>query len=99
MNKSWNVDINIIWQGKGAEEVGIDSKSGEVKVKIDKNYFRPTEVDLLIGDSSKAEKILKWKPVIQLEEIIEEMVRIALHNESHPKTDFLLADFWWVFLI
>ncbi len=88
-----NVDINITWQGKGAEEVGIDSKSGEVKVKIDKNYFRPTEVDLLIGDSSKAEKILKWKPVIQLEEIIEEMVRIALHNESHPKTDFLLADF------
>ena len=88
-----NVDINITWQGKGAEEVGIDSKSGEVKVKVDKNYFRPTEVDLLIGDSSKAEKILKWKPVIQLEEIIEEMVRIALHNESHPKTDFLLADF------
>ena len=88
-----NVGIDIAWKGKGIEEVGLDNANGEVLVKVDKNYFRPTEVDLLIGDYNKAKQELKWEPRITLEQIVEEMVRIALHNESHPSTNFLLADF------
>jgi len=68
------VDIDIIWLGEGGNEKGIDQVSGQVLVEIDKNYYRPTEVDLLIGDASKAKKILNWEPKIELESLIKEMV-------------------------
>ena len=69
------VDIDISWVGEGDNEKGIDQVSGKVLVEIDKNYYRPTEVDLLIGDASKAKKILNWEPKIELESLIEEMVK------------------------
>ncbi|MEO8446632.1 MAG: GDP-mannose 4,6-dehydratase, partial [bacterium] len=68
------IDMNIEWSGKDENEVGKDSKSGKVIVEIDKNYFRPTEVDLLIGDASKAEKILGWKPKVTFNELVKIMV-------------------------
>ena len=69
------VDIDITWVGEGDNEKGIDPVSGKVLVEIDKNYYRPTEVDLLIGDASKAKKILNWEPKIELESLIKEMVK------------------------
>ncbi len=64
----------IAWKGEGADEHGIDTKSGKVVVEIDKRYFRPTEVDLLIGDPSKAFTKLGWKHQTTFQELVAEMV-------------------------
>lgn len=68
------VDRRIEWQGKGIDEVGIDRKTGKVLVKVDPTYFRPTEVELLIGDASKARQILGWSPKRKFTELVSEMV-------------------------
>jgi GDPmannose 4,6-dehydratase len=68
----------IRWEGQGIEEKGVDSKSGRVIVCIDPRYFRPTEVDALLGDSSKARRQLGWKPKITFEELVIEMVTMDL---------------------
>ena len=83
----------IDWQGEGVDEVGKDAKSGEVLVEIDPRYFRPTEVDLLIGDPSKAKEKLGWEAKIGLEELVSEMVSVALHNAKQAAPDIKLADF------
>ena len=59
-----NLGMNIVWKGNGTDEIGIDIKTGKTAVKIDPAYFRPSEVDLLLGDASKAHKILGWKPKV-----------------------------------
>ena len=69
------VDITIDWVGKGINEIGKDSKSGKVLIKIDSRYFRPAEVDYLEGDASKAKEKLNWAPKISLESMISEMVQ------------------------
>ena len=66
--------INIAWEGSGIEETGRNTASGQVIVRIDPKYFRPTEIDILQGDSSKAQRVIGWKPEISLESLIEEMV-------------------------
>ena len=68
--------LKIFWQGKGLNEVGYLKKGSkkEIIIKIDKNYFRPTEVDTLLGDASKARRILKWKPKVNIHGLIEEMI-------------------------
>jgi len=66
--------IDIIWMGKGVDEKGINKATGETIIEIDAKYFRPTEVDLLVGDASKARKKLGWKPVYTIEEMVKEMV-------------------------
>jgi GDPmannose 4,6-dehydratase len=68
------VGRNIRWRGKGIEETGVDSKTGRTVVCIDPTYFRPTEVDLLIGDSSKARRKLGWKPKRSFAQLVKEMV-------------------------
>ncbi|KRQ16772.1 GDP-mannose 4,6-dehydratase [Bradyrhizobium manausense] len=68
------VGRRIEWRGKGVEETGVDTKSGKIVVRIDPTYFRPTEVDLLIGDSSKAREQLGWKPKRSFAELVQEMV-------------------------
>ena len=70
-----HVGISIGWSGSGINEVGIDKKTGKKLVHIDSNYFRPSEVDLLVGDSSKARKLLGWVPTYNLEQLIEEMIK------------------------
>ena len=72
------VGIIIKWRGKGLNEVGIDPKTKKILVKIDKRYFRPLEVPKLIGNSSKAKKILKWKPKYSINSLIKEMVESDL---------------------
>jgi len=68
----------IEWRGKGAEEAGADSASGELLVKIDSRYFRPTEVDMLLGDASKAHRELGWKHTVKFPELVAEMVSADL---------------------
>ncbi|MBV6478502.1 MAG: GDP-mannose 4,6-dehydratase [Ignavibacteria bacterium] len=69
------IGIEIEWKGKNENEKGIDKKSGKTIVEIDKGYFRPTEVDLLIGDPSKAKKLLGWSPKVTFEELVKIMVK------------------------
>ncbi len=66
--------IHIDWQGEGVEEKGLDHESGKVVVEVDPRYFRPAEVDLLIGDPSKAKEKLGWEPKVNLEELVRMMV-------------------------
>ena len=78
------VGRSLTWEGNGVDEVGRDAKNGDTLVKIDPRYFRPTEVDLLIGNPSKAKKQLGWEAMVGLEELVEEMVDFALHNAKQP---------------
>jgi GDPmannose 4,6-dehydratase len=68
------LNINIIWSGKGLNEIGVDKKTNKIIIEIDKKYFRPTEVESLKGDYKKAKKILKWQPTINFKELVDEMV-------------------------
>ena len=76
-----NLDINIKWIGKGINEKGIDKKTGKIIIKVGKNYFRPTEVETLLGDSKKAKKILKWQPKITFNQMVKEMIE-SDYNEQ-----------------
>ena len=67
--------INIVWKGKGLNEVGIDKKSKKVYIRIDKKYFRPQEVDHLRGNFNKAKKILNWQPKIKFKQMIRDMLK------------------------
>lgn len=66
---------DIVWKGKDENEKGLDNKTGKLLVEVDKNYFRPTEVDLLIGNASKAEEKLGWKPKIKFNELVRIMAK------------------------
>jgi GDPmannose 4,6-dehydratase len=76
------LDIDLIWKGKGLNEKGIDSKSNKTIIKIDPYFFRPTEVDELIGDYSKAKNILGWEPKIKFKELVKIMVDADFDNEQ-----------------
>jgi GDPmannose 4,6-dehydratase len=69
------VGIDIVWEGKNANEKGIDKKTGKILIEIDPKYFRPTEVDLLIGDASKAKKILNWESKTSIEQLVDMMIK------------------------
>ena len=74
----WNKDENgpgILWEGEGLDEVGIRADNGKIVVRIDPRYFRPCEVETLLGDPSKASKILGWEAKISLEELVNEMIK------------------------
>ena len=66
--------IEIDWQGEGVDEKGIDRSTGDILVQIDPNYFRPAEVDLLVGDYAKAKSNLGWSPKVELPELVKMMV-------------------------
>ncbi len=66
--------FNIKWQGKGLKEKGIDAKSGRCIIRVNKKYFRPNDVKYLKGDSSKARKLLGWKPSISFKKLVKEMI-------------------------
>ena len=69
------VNITVEWTGIGVDEVGKDKETGKVIVKINKNFFRPAEVDILLGNPEKAEKTLGWKRDISFDELVERMVK------------------------
>jgi len=79
------LDIDIDWQGMGINEKGIDKSNGKIIVEVDSKYFRPTEVDLLIGDSTKAKNLLGWSPKYTVEELCQEMV-LSDFNKINTKS-------------
>ena len=74
------LDISIRWEGKGADEKGLEEKSGAIIVAVDPGYYRPTEVSELLGDASKAREKLGWEPGISFEEMIAEMVEADMEE-------------------
>ena len=78
---------SIIWEGEGINEVGIRSDTRDVVIRVDPRYFRPTEVDFLLGESRKAHEKLGWAPKISLEEMIKEMI---LFDKAEAKKESIL---------
>merc|ERR1711920_918768 len=64
----------VTWRGGGLEEEGIDAKTGQVLVQVSPKYFRPTEVETLLGDPAKAKKVLGWQPQISFKDLVHEMM-------------------------
>ena len=91
------VGISLRWEGEGVDEKGIEVTSGKVLVEVDPRYFRPTEVETLLGDSSKAREKLGWTPEISLDEMVAEMVRedlkIAERDELCKREGFRTFDY------
>ena len=81
------IDRTIEWRGSGAEERGLDAKTGEVLVEVDPRYFRPIEVDLLLGDPSKAQTKLGWQHNTTFSELVREMVEadLAVVRQEHDR--------------
>ena len=80
----------IVWRGAGQDEIGVELKSGKTRVRIASRYFRPTEVDALQGDASKAHKELGWQPKIKFSQLVKEMVAadiaaLKIKNRHFPK--------------
>ena len=92
------LDINITWEGEGVDEKGIDAKTGKVLIEIDPQYFRPAEVELLIGDPTKAMSKLGWKPKVQLPELVKMMVahdlKFAKQDEYLHKGGFEIKNYY-----
>jgi len=74
--------MEIIWQGQGLEEKGLDKKSGKTIVEIDPNYFRPSEVPILLGDYTKAKEKLGWEPKVKFDELVKIMAEADLKVEK-----------------
>ena len=79
---SKKLNMKIFWRGKGTSEKAVD-QNGKTIVKCDKNYYRPLEVNNLLGDSRKARKILNWKPKIELDDLISEMVSLEMKRFNY----------------
>jgi len=82
-------DQSIIWEGEGINERGIRYETGEIVVKVDQRYFRPTEVDQLLGDSSKAREKLGWSPKYTLDQLITDMIN---HDKKEAKKAVILRN-------
>ena len=90
VNFAWgHLGRKIRWEGRGVDEKGYDQETNDLIVAVDPRYFRPTEVETLLGDPSKAKEKLGWEPKITLEEMIHEMMEYDL---SLAKQDSLLKD-------
>ncbi|XP_037035297.1 GDP-mannose 4,6 dehydratase isoform X2 [Bradysia coprophila] len=78
------IGTEIEWEGSGINEVGVERGTGIVRVRINRKYFRPSEVDLLLGDATKAKNELKWKPKVSFLELVEDMMKsdIALMSKN-----------------
>ena len=68
------IDETIIWKGKGEDEIGLSKNSNKILIEVDKRYFRPTEVNYLLGDPTKAKNILGWEATIKFPDLVKEMV-------------------------
>jgi GDPmannose 4,6-dehydratase len=73
-----HIDTELEWIGTGQDEIGIDKKSGKIVIKVDEKYFRPSEVDLLLGDYSKIKKVLGWEPTTKFKELVRIMMAYDL---------------------
>lgn len=82
------VGVHVVWQGKGIEEKGLDAETKKILIEISPEFFRPTEVDILVGDASKAEQVLGWKPRTNLEDLVQLMVAADLEEVAHERRVF-----------
>jgi GDPmannose 4,6-dehydratase len=73
-----HIGITIVWKGAGLDEVGVDSKTERVLVRVSERYFRPSEVETLLGDATKAREKLGWKPTIDIDKLVERMMNSDL---------------------
>ena len=92
LHLGWNAEDKgpgIIWEGEGINEVGIRADNKQIVIRIDPRYFRPTEVEKLLGDASKANKELGWQPKMSLEDIICEMIS---NDHIEAKKELLLKE-------
>lgn len=80
---------NIKWEGKGLDEKGIDEKSGQVLISIDEAYYRPSEVDVLLGDSTKAKNKLNWEAEIKFKDLIDLMMKGEFEERGLNVNDYL----------
>lgn len=89
----FEVGRTITWEGKGVQEIGRDAKSGKALVRIDPRYFRPTEVDLLLGDPSKARKVLGWQHRVGFRDLVKMMVKsdLAVVKREHDAMNWTNA--------
>ncbi len=83
-----HLGMRLEWRGEGIEEVGVDRRSGHTVVRIDSRYFRPAEVETLLGDASKARRELGWTPTRSFDELVAEMVA---EDRSLARRDALMA--------
>ncbi len=79
------VGFDIVWKGRGVNEKGIDRKSGKILIEVDPVYFRPLEVDLLLGSATKAQSVLGWKPTVSFRELAEIMAKADLDIAKKEK--------------
>lgn len=77
-----HLGYDLVWEGEGLKEKGIDKKSGKTLIEIDERYFRPAEVDILLGDASKAKKVLGWEPKITFSTLAERMTKADYDAEK-----------------
>lgn len=80
------IDVNIEWKGKEENEIGIDSNTGKTLIKVNPKFYRPAEVDLLMGDASKANDKLNWKPKTTLKELCDMMVKKDIERNQNGST-------------
>ncbi len=78
------------WEGSGLEEKGIDAKTGKILIEIDPHYYRPTEVDLLLGDATKAKKLLGWEPKVKFEDLSKMMLEAEFTSRGFNPKDYLV---------
>jgi len=76
------LDIDLAWEGEGMQEKGIDRKTGKTIIEIEAKYFRPAEVDLLMGDSSRAKEKLGWEPKVKFKKLVKIMVEAELDGSA-----------------
>lgn len=80
------VGIDIEWRGSGVDQIGVEKGTDVVRIKVNPKYFRPTEVDVLLGDSSKAKEILGWKPKCNFDELVKDMMSADIElMKSNPR--------------
>lgn len=79
------VDVELVWEGEGLNEVGRDRKTGKIWIKVNPQHYRPSEVELLIGDPTKANRQLNWKPMVSLDKLVEMMMQADLTRAKHSK--------------
>ena len=77
------IGVEIEWRGEHSDEKGYDKSTGKLRVEVNPKYFRPTEVDLLIGDATKAKQILGWESKTSIEELVHKMVQYDLNNDDY----------------
>ena len=80
-----HLGFDLVWKGKGINEKGLDKKTGKTIIEIDPKYFRQAEVDILLGDYSKAKKQLGWEPKVRFNELVKIMAKADYENESQKQ--------------